>query len=57
MSGFDEIKQRQRHMWTVGDFQQIAERTVPAAAGIVERLGIGAGDRSWTSPPGAGTGP
>ena len=56
MNGFDEIKQRQRHMWTVGDFPQIAERTVPAAAGIVERLGIGAGDRVLDVATGTGNG-
>ena len=28
MSGFEEIKERQRRMWTVGDFPKIAERTV-----------------------------
>jgi SAM-dependent methyltransferase len=56
VSGFDEIKQRQRHMWTVGDFPQIAERTVPAAAAIVERLGVGDGDRVLDVATGTGNG-
>jgi SAM-dependent methyltransferase len=56
VSGFDEIKHRQRHMWTVGDFPQIAERTVPAAAAIVERLGVGDGDRVLDVATGTGNG-
>jgi hypothetical protein len=43
VSGFEETKERQRHMWTIGDFARIATRTVPAAEAIVERLGIGDG--------------
>jgi SAM-dependent methyltransferase len=56
MSAFDEIKERQRHMWTVGDFAKIAKRTVPAAEAIVDRLGIGAGDRVLDVATGTGNG-
>jgi SAM-dependent methyltransferase len=56
MSGFEEIKERQRHMWTVGDFAEVATRTVPAAEAIVERLGIGAGDRVLDVATGTGNG-
>ncbi|HET6830589.1 MAG TPA: methyltransferase domain-containing protein [Solirubrobacterales bacterium] len=45
MSAFDEIKERQRHMWTVGDFAKIATRTVPAAEKIVDRLAVERGER------------
>lgn len=56
MNAFEEIKDRQRHMWTVGDFARIATRTVPAAEAIVERLGIGAGDRVLDVATGTGNG-
>lgn len=56
MSGFDEIKARQREMWTVGDFPEIATRTVPAAEAIVARLGIGAGERVLDVATGTGNG-
>ncbi len=56
MSGFEEIKERQRHMWTVGDFAKVATRTVPAAEAIVERLGIGAGERVLDVATGTGNG-
>lgn len=57
MSAHDEIKARQRRMWTVGDFPDIAKRTVPAAEAVVERLGISAGEKVLTSPPAAATVP
>jgi len=56
MSGLEEIKTRQREMWTVGDFPQVATRTVPAAETIVERLGIGAGERVLDVATGTGNG-
>lgn len=56
MSATDEIKERQRHMWTVGDFTKIANRTVPAAEGMVDRLGINAGDRVLDVATGTGNG-
>ena len=56
MSGFEEIKERQRRTWTVGDFPKIAERTVPAAGMLVERLGIGAGERVLDVATGTGNG-
>jgi len=56
MSAFDEIKDRQRHMWTVGDFTKIASRTVQAAEGIIDRLDIGAGDRVLDVATGTGNG-
>jgi len=56
MSAFDEIKERQRHMWTVGDFPDIAKRTVPAAAAVVERLGIAADERVLDVATGSGNG-
>lgn len=56
MSGFEEIKARQREMWTVGDFPAIATRTMPAAAAIVERLRIGAGERVLDVATGTGNG-
>ncbi len=43
MSGFEEIKQRQREMWTIGDFAEIAKRTEPAAATLVDSIGVEAG--------------
>lgn len=56
MSAFDEIKQRQRHMWTVGDFARIAARTVPAAEAIVDRLAIERGERVLDVATGTGNG-
>jgi SAM-dependent methyltransferase len=56
MGAFEEIKERQRHMWTVGDFAKIATRTVPAAEEIVDRLGIAAGDRVLDVATGTGNG-
>lgn len=56
MNGFEEIKQRQRHMWTVGDFPEVATRTVPAAESIVDRLGIQAGERVLDVATGTGNG-
>jgi SAM-dependent methyltransferase len=56
MSASEEIKERQRHMWTVGDFAKIAKRTVPAATAIIERLDIGTGDRVLDVATGTGNG-
>ncbi len=43
MTGFDEIKQRQRHMWTIGDYAAIAEMIEGASAAAVEGAGIESG--------------
>jgi SAM-dependent methyltransferase len=56
VSAFEEIKERQRHMWTVGDFAKIAKRTVPAAEAIVDRLGIERGERVLDVATGTGNG-
>lgn len=56
MSAFQEIKDRQRRMWTVGDFPDIAKRTVPAAEAAVERLAIGAGEKVLDVATGSGNG-
>lgn len=56
MSVFDEIKERQRRMWTVGSFPDIATRTMPAAEAIVDRLGIEAGERVLDVATGTGNG-
>jgi len=56
MSDLEEIKTRQREMWTVGDFPKVAERTVQAAQAIVERLGIGADDEVLDVATGTGNG-
>jgi SAM-dependent methyltransferase len=56
MSGFEEIKDRQRHMWTVGDFPEVATRTVAAAESVVDRLGIEAGERVLDVATGTGNG-
>ncbi len=56
MGARDEFKERQRRMWTVGDFPDIAKRTVPAAEAIAERLGIGAGERVLDVATGTGNG-
>lgn len=56
MSAFQEVKDRQRRMWTVGDFPDIAKRTVPAAAAVVERAGIAAGEKVLDVATGSGNG-
>jgi ubiquinone/menaquinone biosynthesis C-methylase UbiE len=56
MSGFEEIKERQRQMWTVGDFPDLAKRTVPAAETVIGRLGIEAGERVLDVATGSGNG-
>lgn len=56
MSAHDEIKARQRRMWTVGDFPDIAKRTVPAAEAVIERLGISAGEKVLDVATGSGNG-
>lgn len=45
MSGLDVIKDRQRHMWTIGDYAAIAEMIEEAAEAAVDRAGAGAGKR------------
>lgn len=41
----EEIKRRQRTMWTVGDYPAIARRIEPASATVVSSVGVGAGTR------------
>ncbi len=43
MSGLDVIKDRQRHMWTIGDYAAIAEMIEVASEAAVERVGAGPG--------------
>ncbi len=43
MSGFEEIKQRQRHMWTIGDYAAIAEMIEGASTAAVEAAGVESG--------------
>lgn len=43
MSGLDVIKDRQRHMWTIGDYAAIAEMIEGASEAAVERVGAGPG--------------
>lgn len=45
MSGLDVIKDRQRHMWTIGDYAAIAEMIEGASEAAVDRAGAGAGKR------------
>ena len=45
MSDLEQIKDRQRMMWTVGDFPEIAGRIEAASAAAVEALEVSAGDR------------
>ena len=45
MSDLEQIKDRQRKMWTIGDFPTIAGRIESASAAAVEVLGVEAGDR------------
>jgi len=40
MSGLEEIKTRQRHMWTIGDYESIAEMIEDASKQAVEHAGI-----------------
>lgn len=43
MTEFDQVKQRQREMWTAGDFASIAVTVEPASAELVERTATEAG--------------
>jgi SAM-dependent methyltransferase len=45
MSGLDVIKDRQRHMWTIGDYAAIAEMIEEASEAAVDRVGAGEGKR------------
>ena len=45
MSGLEVIKDRQRHMWTIGDYAAIAEMIEAASEAAVERAGAGTGKR------------
>lgn len=45
MNDGKEIKDRQRAMWTAGDYPAIAQRIEPASATVVASVGIGEGDR------------
>lgn len=45
MSDLEEIKDRQRHMWTVGDFPEIATRIEAASEAVVDAVDAGPGDR------------
>ena len=56
MSGFEEIKERQRHMWTVGDFAKVATRTVPRRRRSSSGSASAPASRSSTSPPAPATG-
>ncbi|MFN8149648.1 MAG: methyltransferase domain-containing protein [Solirubrobacterales bacterium] len=44
MNGGSEIKDRQRAMWTAGDYPAIAQRIEPASATVVASVGVGEGD-------------
>lgn len=44
MSGLDVIKDRQRHMWTIGDYAAIAEMIEGASEAAVDRAGVEAGE-------------
>jgi SAM-dependent methyltransferase len=43
MTGFDVIKQRQREMWTIGDYAAIAEMIEGAAVAAVDHAGVESG--------------
>lgn len=45
MGGFDELKERQREMWTVGDFAEVAKRTERTAETLIDAIGVEAGRR------------
>ena len=45
MNDGNEIKERQRAMWTAGDYPAIAQRIEPASATVVSSVGVGEGDR------------
>ena len=43
MTGLEDIKTRQRHIWTIGDYASIAEMIEDASAQAVEHAGIESG--------------
>ena len=45
MSELAEVKSRTRQMWASGDFDVVADLILDVGEGIVERLGIGPGER------------
>lgn len=49
-----EIKERQRAMWTAGDYPSIAERIEAASATVVSSVGVAEGDRLLDVATGSG---
>lgn len=43
--GIDEVRERARELWALGDYRPIGEQLEPAAQTLVERAGIRRGDR------------
>ncbi|HMJ32507.1 MAG TPA: methyltransferase domain-containing protein [Baekduia sp.] len=45
MTDIEQLKERMKDLWALGDYPEVAKRFVPAAEALVAAAGIGPGDR------------